>query len=329
MPFTPEIITANEALKTLTAEQVAAVVQLGENVLKVDLKKEVDTHTGEIYRRLDEDVKSVTGREKPEGVKTYNFVKEVLGEYKTAAEKASGGDSEELRKAKADLDDLKKQVAEGTADAVLKKKLTTTEQLVADLEKQNKKLQGEIGELNSVKEKVLSEKDAVVVEIKTDHAFDKALQGIKFRSTYSETAASRLVDAAKQEILTKYKPEMVKDAMGGTSIQLRNKATGEIELNPSNLQKPYTPGELLMKNLKGFELIDEGRRQSGTGTNGSQGVGNHVTIDAVRGAKSKPEADAAIKSYLESQKITTSHPDFNQKFQELRREHKVAEMPET
>jgi len=328
MPFTAEIIKANPVLASLTDEVVNAVIELGNNQLKVDVKKEIDTQTGEIYRRFDEDIKSITGKERPEKVKTYEFMKSVLEEYKTTAEKA--GNSDDLKRAKEEVENLKKQIAEGTADAVLKKKLETTEQLVRDMEAQNKKLQGKVGELSKAQEDALKAKDQEFVKMKTDFAFAQALQGVKFRSVYPEAAATELVNSSKAAILQEYVPELVKGSDGKETIQFRHKETGEIALNPANFQNPYSPAELLLTRLKKVDLIDEGRKQGGAGTNGGSaggGGGTGVSLDGVRAAKTRVQADEAILDYLKSQQISTSHPEFNNKFQELRKEHKVSELP--
>jgi hypothetical protein len=102
-------------------------------------------------------------------------------------------------------------------------------------------------------------------------------------------------------------------------------ADGNILTNPENKLNPFTPGELLMKELK--DVIDDGRKLQGTGTGPTNGGGSGGAVVDLSGATTQVAADEAISKYLMSQGYTRGSREFSDKAIELRKENGVDKLP--
>lgn len=334
MPLTEDLIKQQESLKTLTEEQVGAVIQLHENTHQVDVKKAVGDALGKVHGDYDRDIEEATGIAKPEGTKSYEHLKTVLKDLKAKAEEAGKmTKGEEALKAaydklQGDFNAYKEKSIE-SADATLRHKLTTTEQLAKDHENTIAKLRGDLTKAEKDKEKILSEKDAAIVVKDLDYAFEKELGKLAFKPGYGQEVVDTLVEAEKARILSEFSPEIAKDAKTGKqSIQFRHRETKELHYNAGNLNNPYTPGELLRERLDEKGALDKGRSQTGAGTKPGEGGGQPTaSIATIAAARTRVEADEAINAYLKGQGITTASPKYTDEFQRLRKEHNVAQLP--
>lgn len=312
--ITIEMLNQNAALSTLTDAQKAAITEISKN----DEATVIGTKIGALHGQYDADILNVSGIAKAEGEKSYDYLKRVLGDYKTKLD-GTKTLSAQLEAQKNKVAELEAKLAAGGSDEVLKQQLKDARHQVTQLQTQ---LTAKIGELDRAKKNYeQKEKD-----LQVGFAFTNATAGIKFKADVSEPVKKILLAAAKDEILAKGTPDFIDDGNGGKKLVLRD-AAGNTLNNPKNNLNPYTIEELVMEtSLK--DVIDTGRQQQGGGTvppvkpNGGGGT----TLD-LSGVKTQLEADTQIEKYLLSTGLTRDNAEFGNKVLEIRNENNVSELP--
>lgn len=312
--ITIEMLNQNAALSTLTDAQKAAITEISKN----DEATVIGTKIGALHGQYDADILNVSGIAKAEGEKSYDYLKRVLGDYKTKLD-GTKTLSAQLEAQKNKVTELEAKLAAGGSDEALKQQLKDARHQVTQLQTQ---LTAKTGELDRAKKDYeQKEKDLLV-----GFAFTNATAGIKFKADVSEPVKKILLAAAKDEILAKGTPDFIDDGNGGKKLVLRD-AAGNTLNNPKNNLNPYTIEELVMEtSLK--DVIDTGRQQPGGGTvppvkpNGGGGT----TLD-LSGVKTQLEADTQIEKYLLSTGLTRDNAEFGNKVLEIRNENNVSELP--
>lgn len=313
--ITIEMLNQNAALSTLTDAQKAAITEISKN----DEATVIGTKIGALHGQYDADILNVSGIAKAEGEKSYDYLKRVLGDYKTKLD-GTKTLSAQLEAQKKKVTELEAKLAAGGSDEALKQQLKDARHQVTQLQTQ---LTAKTGELDRAK-KDYEQKEK---DLQVGFAFTNATAGIKFKADVSEPVKKILLAAAKDEILAKGTPDFIDDGNGGKKLVLRD-AAGNTLNNPKNNLNPYTIEELVMEtSLK--DVIDTGRQQPGGGTtpikpNGGGGGG--TTLD-LSGAKTQLEADAQIENYLLSTGLTRDNVEFGNKVLEIRNENNVSELP--
>lgn len=309
MALTQAVLRANASLAALSDEQVSAIVELSKN----DENTVIGARIGELHGQYDKDVLEVTGISKEQGEKSYDYVKRVLSTYK---QKSEG--TETLNKKISDLqteiEGYKKTIAEGKGSEAISQQLKDAQKQLSDLKNlydtDKKKWEENYISLNSQYQQSL-----------INGEFDKALQGMKFKSIYPESVQKTLIESAKRTILSTSKADWVEED-GVKKLVFRDSA-GNIMTNPENKLNPFTPGELLKRELK--DVIDTGRNQQGTGTHAG-GSGGSATLD-LTGVKTQTEADEVISAHLMSQGYTRGSKEFTDESLKLRKENGVDKLP--
>ena len=312
--ITIEMLNQNAALSTLTDAQKAAITEISKN----DEATVIGTKIGALHGQYDADILNVSGIAKAEGEKSYDYLKRVLGDYKTKLD-GTKTLSAQLEAQKNKVAELEAKLAAGGSDEALKQQLKDARHQVTQLQTQ---LTAKTGELDRAKkDHEQKEKD-----LQVGFAFTNATAGIKFKADVSEPVKKILLAAAKDEILAKGTPDFIDDGNGGKKLVLRD-AAGNTLNNPKNNLNPYTIEELVMEtSLK--DVIDTGRQQQGGGTvppvkpNGGGGT----TLD-LSGVKTQLEADTQIEKYLLSTGLTRDNAEFGNKVLEIRNENNVSELP--
>lgn len=312
--LTIEMLQQSSALTGLTDDQLNAIAEMSKN----DENTVIGTKIGALHGQYDTDILGITGIEKKDGEKSYDYAKRVLGEYKTKAESAKTIQTQ-LTAAQAQVAELQSKLEKGTGDETLKQQLKDAKAQVTQLQTQ---LQTKETEFNTKK----AEFDKTIKDTHVDYAFQAATAGLKFKSGITEPIQKTLLNAAKAEVLAKGTPDFIEDGQGGKKLVIRG-ADGNILNNPKNNLNPYTMQELVMEtSLK--DVIDTGRRQAGGGTedfgSGSGGAGG--TLD-LSGIKSQVEADKAIEAYLLANGLTRDSQEFADQSMQLRTENDVASLP--
>lgn len=312
--ITIEMLNQNAALSTLTDAQKAAITEISKN----DEATVIGTKIGALHGQYDADILNVSGIAKAEGEKSYDYLKRVLGDYKTKLD-GTKTLSAQLEAQKNKVAELEAKLAAGGSDEALKQQLKDARHQVTQLQTQ---LTAKTGELDRAK-KDYEQKEK---DLQVGFAFTNATAGIKFKADVSEPVKKILLAAAKDEILAKGTPDFIDDGNGGKKLVLRD-AAGNTLNNPKNNLNPYTIEELVMEtSLK--DVIDTGRQQQGGGTvppvnpNG----GGSTTLD-LSGVKTQLEADTQIEKYLLSTGLTRDNAEFGNKVLEIRNENNVSELP--
>lgn len=311
--ITIEMLNQSESLKGLTDAQKLAITTLSSN----DEATVIGTKIGALHGQYDADILSISGISKAEGEKTYDYLKRVLGDYKTKLD-GTKTLSAQLEAQKKKVTELETKLAAGGSDEAVKQQLKDARHQVTQLQTQ---LTAKTGELDRAK-KDYEQKEK---NLQVGFAFTNATAGIKFKADVSEPVKKILLAAAKDEILAKGTPDFVDDGNGGKKLVLRD-AAGNTLNNPKNNLNPYTIEELVMEtSLK--DAIDTGRQQSGGGT-GPTKPNNHQTVNLdLSTAKTQQEADVQIENYLLSTGLTRDNVEFGNKALEIRNENNVSDLP--
>lgn len=324
--LTEELLKSNTNLSGLTAEQIAAIVQLSKNDEDTVIGKKVK----EIHDQYDDDIKAITGEDKPGGVKSYDHLKTVLTSLKKKADGA--GDTKALQSQidtlKSEKADLEKKIKDGATDEVLKGQLQSVHQKLKDKESEldTFKAQAE-AEKNSLTDQLTAEKQkntrtAILNDIH-QHVINNKL---KYKSTIPETILKETVMNRQSSMIDGLKTDWIDDGNGGQRLVFRDDK-GEIMRNKENGLEPFTPGELFFS--KNADLFEESKKQggAGSGAGGGAGAGVPSSLD-IAGAKTQVAADGMIRKHIvETEKIARTDPKFAERHQELRTELKVADLP--
>lgn len=311
MALTAEVLRANAGLAALSDEQLSIIAEMSRN----DENTVIGTRIGELHGQYDNDVLSVTGIAKNQGEKSYDYVKRVLGEYK---QKAAGTEAlnTQITELKTQIEGYKKTIEAGKGNEAIAQQLRDAQKQLADtqalFEAKNKEWQGKYDTLNTQYQQSL-----------IDAEFGRALQGMKFKSIYPESVQKTLIESAKRTVLASAKPDWVEEN-GERKLVFRD-AAGNIMTNQENRLNPFTPGELLQRELK--DVLDTGRRQTGTGTQGQQGgQGGNTSVD-LTGVTNQVDADNAISKHLMALGYTRGSKEFSDEALKIRKENGVDKLP--
>lgn len=311
--ITIEMLNQSESLKGLTDAQKLAITTLSSN----DEATVIGTKIGALHGQYDADILSISGISKADGEKTYDYLKRVLGDYKTKLD-GTKTLSAQLEAQKKKVTELEAKLAAGGSDEAVKQQLKDARHQVTQLQTQ---LTTKTEELDKAK-KDYEQKEK---DLQVGFAFTNATAGIKFKADVSEPVKKILLAAAKDEILAKGTPDFIDDGNGGKKLVLRD-AAGNTLNNPKNNLNPYTIEELVMEtSLK--DVIDTGKQQSGGGTQPNPSP-NHRTVNLdLSTAKTQQEADVQIENYLLSTGLTRDNVEFGNKALEIRNENNVSDLP--
>lgn len=316
MALTSEVLKANAVLAGLTDEQIQAITTLSQN----DENTVIAQKTGKIYGDLDADILAATGIAKNGTEKTYDYAKRVLSEFKTKAEGANGltAQIESLTKEKARLE---KAIADGATDAETAKAL---KQAKADLTA----VQTQFNDLKTKYDEAEQKYQNELFGVRIESALQTAVAGVKFKPELPESATKVLLSQAIDKIKA-MNPEYIDDGKGGKVLAFKDE-TGALMRNPNNQLNPYTPADLLTRELETMGIIDKGRQAAGGGSTppagGSGGIGGGAI--SISGAKTRVEAYDAITQSLQGQGLQVGTKQFDDAMTAAWKENNIAALPE-
>ena len=297
MALTTDLLNANAATAALTDEQKNAIVEMSKN----DETAVIGQKTGEIYGGLDADILAASGIAKNGAEKTYDYAKRVIGEIKGQAGNAAELQNQvsELTKEKARLESV---IAKGGADAETKRQLDQTKADLANVTKQYTDLKTEYDNAKSEHEKAL-------FGLKIDGEFAKATTGIKFKADLPASVTSVLMQQAVAKVKG-MNPEYIDDGNGGKVLAFMENGTPK--RNPENNLRPFTAAELITAELKTMGVLEDGRKQTGAGSQGGQGGtgGGSKTVD-ISGATTQDQAHEIIAKQLMERGLVNGSKEFN------------------
>ena len=313
--LTVEILSQSSALSGLTPEQLSAIASMSQNDETVTLTRAL----AEERVRVASVVSQHSGARGIESNEPFNdYLKFAIG--------GNAAKLKEYNQLKQKLEASEKQVAElnekiksGAADEALKTQLNDAKTQVASLQKQLEKTKADAAEAAN---KYVSEMQSV----KVGYAFDNATSGLKFKDGITEQVQRTLLNAAKAEILAKGTPEFQTTPDGQQKLVFRGQ-DGNVLLNPKTNLNPYTISELLMETSVKDVLATKVDQGGSGGGNGGGGNGGGNTAVDISSAKSQVEADALIEKQLLADGLTRDSDEFFTRFNEIRSESKVANLP--
>ena len=303
MALTTELLRANAATAALTDEQVTAIVEMSRN----DETAVIGQKTGEIYGGLDADILAASGIAKNGTEKTYDYAKRVIGEIKGQAGNAAQMQAQiaDLTKEKARLEAA---VAKG-GDAETQRAL---QQAKADLAA----VTGQYTELKTKYDAAEQQHAQALMDVRLDGEFARASAGLKFKPDIPASVHPVLVRQAVEKVKA-MRPEFIDDGQNaGTKILAFKDETGAILRNPETNLNPFTASELVQRELRGLGVLEDGRKQAGTGTRETTpGGGTGGAVD-ISGAQTQSEAAEAISKTLLAQGMTIGSDKYQRAFDE-------------
>lgn len=297
----PELIKKN--VEGLTDDQVAAIAKVTQNAMA--------ERVAEIHRQYDQDLKELTGKDKPAGVKTYDWMKAEFGGLKEQAEKAAQEANQAAQEKIAQLESQIEKAKKGGAGSVeverLQKELNDAKDLAEGLksqyEKQLSEWQEKYSGLNQEYRKAQIKQEIV---------------GMQFRSDIPESLRELAINNAVQHVLS-----LNSETDDNGNVIYRN-ADGKLLTNPDKALAPFTTGELLQKQLA--DVLDKGRKQTGAGTkDGKAGDGKNLTL--ALNAKTQREAMEQITQHLFAVGIPQTDKRHQEFIDQAWKDNKVAELP--
>lgn len=304
--LTSEILKANKGLETLSDEQVAAICKLSEN----DENQVIGQRIGEIYRQMDTTIKNATGVERNGDEKTYFYLER--------AAKILAATKDDLAK---ELDTLKKQAANGgqKGDPELAAKYEQAQKDFANVQKQYNELKTRFDESET-------KHAAELFGFRVENELTAATSGLKFKKELPKA----VTDVLLKQVIDKTKgmnPEFIDNGNGGKQLVFKD-AEGAIMRNPERQLEPFTASELISKELKAMDVLDNGRKQTGGGTaTPTAGGSNGGSVVSVAGAKTQTEAYDIIAAGLNAQGLTTGSKAFDEAMQTAWKDNNVAALP--
>lgn len=163
--------------------------------------------------------------------------------------------------------------------------------------------------------------------VKIDNALQTAAAGLTFKAGFPESV-TKVILAQANEKIKGMNPEYIDDGNGGKILAFKD-ASGAIMRNPNNQLNPYTPGELLTKELETMGVLEPKRQQPGGGTNTpkNQPGGGSITVDA-SGAKTRTEAYEIIANSLMQQGLTNGSKAFDDAMSQAWKDNNINQLPE-
>jgi hypothetical protein len=312
MALTKEVIISNPALKDLTDAQIADLVTLSVN----DENTVIGKRIGELHGEYEKDIVTVTGIQKPSGVKTYEFMKTVLTDLKNGTAELPTV-KQQLQTLQAEKKQLEDDIKAGKGNEIIAKQLQDAKDNIAQLKGAKDK---EVLELKTQLTEALTRNQS----IQMDMEFNRGTADLKFKPEFPKNIISTLINNAKAKILATYKPDYIDDGNGGKVLVFRDDKDVIIR-NNSNQLNPYTAGELIAKELA--EILDTKKVEGGGGSGGPGGNGKPAETLDLSQAKNQVDADKLITAHIAALGIARGTKEFSDKQTQLRKDNKVADLP--
>lgn len=310
--LTREIITANAVLAKLTEEEINAIVTLSQN----DENAVIGARIGEIYRQMDTTIAEATGVARNGDEKTYLYLARATKTLKEQADSVTGLNTK-ITELQTEEARLKKIIADGEGNAETAKQLDQARKDLAAVKKQYNDLKAEFDTAKGNHAKEL-------FNVRIENVLSGATAGLKFKAELPKSVTDIIVTNAIAKVKG-MNPEYIDDGKGGKILAFKDE-TGAIMRNPENQLNPYNASELIVRELKTMGVLDEGRKQEGTGGKGKNG-GNGGTLD-ISSARTRIEAGEIIAQQLMAQGLTRGSEEFDKAYTDAYRDNNVNSLPE-
>lgn len=307
------MIAADAALNGLTDEQKNAIVTMSRN----DEEVVIGNRFREVYNQLDETIARETGIARNGDEKTYKYLERAA---KALAAKANSVDG--LNQKVSDLtkekERLQKALEEGGDESIRKQLAQATKDLTS--------VRQQYDALKADYDKQKAEHASEILGMRIDNELSGAVKGLKFRSEFPQAATDTLLAQALNTVKG-MSPEYIDDGNGGQRLVFKG-ANGEIVRNPENHLEPFTAAELVTKELRAMGILDEGRRQTGAGTQPPLGGGGGTGLPVdVSMARTQNEAHEIIAKSLMQQGMVNGSKEFQDAMTQAWKDNEVSKLP--
>ena len=292
MALTIDILKAQEGLTGLTDEQLSSIVGLSER----DEEAVINKKYGELRGQVDTIVAAESAIGRKEGEKSSDYLTRALKSMKAAADEGATfkTTNETLT---AEIEKLKKDIAEGKGNEQLKADLDKVQKELAAAKKVN-------GELQESLTKSAAEYKGKLEGYKMDSELGTAMSGIALKKELAEATKQALMTLAMQNVKG---AKHVYDETAGAFIFQDADGNPLKDKSLNNL----TVAAMLTAELEKMGVLDTGRQQGGAGGQGGSGGGGSTTVDLSM-ARNKMEADDIIERQLMSQGHAKSDADWQE-----------------
>lgn len=307
-----EAMKQTPALSVTILENVPNITggkQYLENSNKAYFDANVGAEVSKIYNGIDEDIFTITGKRKKADQKTYDFVKEVVGEMKKLADDTVGKTPEEVKELKKTITDLEEKVKNGESSGHWKR---SYEEVVKQLASNKEAHDKEISTLNNT---------ILGTNVETD--ITTGLLGISM----NETLPKSVVDAMVNQV----KAGLIQNAKIVDGKVVYNDVDGKPLLDKQ--YKPATAEYLLKERLKDVMKVEGtpggGAPQGAKGEVITVGTGDSATKKLVLNKatfKTRMEFQEVAEKALMDKGITRADQDFNKLIDVAHKEYRVSEL---
>ena len=309
MALTKELLKSNAPLASLTDEQLNAILTLSEN----DLSAEISKKFGEVYRQLDQSIKSATGVDREGDEKTYKYLERAVTKMKSELGDTSALQSQ-IDSLTAEKTRLEEKVAKGGNEETVRL-LDSTKAELANTKTEYSKLQTKLQEQEK-------RHKAELLQAKVSGEIGLAASGLTFKKEIPQSALDVLVSQAKSKLLG-MSPDYIDDGKGGKRLVFRGE-DGAIKNNPNNQLNPYTAGELLSDLLS--DVLAPARTVQGAGSNQPPVGGAGASMD-LSSAKTRSEASEIITKQLLAQGFTVGSQEFQEQMDKAWKDNNISSLP--
>lgn len=273
----------------------------------VYFQENIGTKVSEIYNNIDEDVFTITGKRKKAEQKTYDFVKEIIGDLKKEAEN-NGSGTEEVKTLKDKIKTLEEQVKNGESSAHWKQ---SYEDVIQQLKTQKEDYEGKM--LN-MQNDIL--KGRVLADVKG------AMSLLKFNSQLPESVIKAMV--------SQHEEQLIKNAqiIDNNLVYFDEQGKPLRDLSFNNATASFLLKERL-KDILEVEGSSGGEAPKGKGEVIKTGTGDNATAKLVL---DKSAFSSKVKFYelaektLLEQGISRGTKEFTSMIDEAYKEYGVAEL---
>lgn len=298
-------IEGADKLEDALLQRIAAASAADENAV-------IAAKTSEIYGGIDSDISGIVGTTKPQGMKTFDWVKDIAKKAKEA------GNATELQtkitEKEAEITALKKTIADGTGDANVKKQLEDKTRQYDDLQKQFEDTKADL-------EKKIKDNQEESFNYKVDKEFTLP-SDLKFKEGLDQGVIDVFLENAKTKARAKGTP--VFENIGGKDVLTFRDENNQRLNNPNNSNNAFTAQELLMAELS--PILAENKKKPGTGTGESAkgGSGGGGSDFVASDATSKVDFNTKVEKHLLANGHAKSDGDWFDKVNAIVAENKDA-----
>lgn len=297
MALTLDILKAQEGLSGLTDEQLNSIVGLSQR----DEEAVVNRKYGELRGQVDSIVATESAVKRNDGEKSSDYLTRVLKSMKTAADEGVTF-KETNATLTAEIEKLKKDIAEGKGN----------EQLKADLEKVQKELAAAKkinGELQTAATQAAAEYKSKLEGFRMEGELGSALTSVALKKELPEATRQALLQLAKQNVMG---AKHVYDETAGAFIFQDAEGNPLKDKSLNNL----TVANMLTAELERMGILDTGRQQGGAGGQGGSGGQGGAAAD-LSSARTQPEALDIIERQLMAQGHAKSDSNWQETFDQV------------